>query len=135
MAAVTIGSDFGAPQNKICHCFYCFYFFPTYLPWVRCQDFSFLNGIKPASHALEGRFLITGPPGKSLVHFLLALILTPSFPLPLSQLIYLLFPFLYFSVFCLSFPHTAFLFPCLLFSPPPATALSLTQPSISLSLI
>ena len=29
MAAVTICSDFGAPQNKVCHCFYCF---PTYLP-------------------------------------------------------------------------------------------------------
>ena len=24
MAAVTICSDFGAPQNKICHCFHCF---------------------------------------------------------------------------------------------------------------
>ena len=24
MAAVTICSDFGAPQNKVCHCFHCF---------------------------------------------------------------------------------------------------------------
>ena len=24
MAAVTICSDFGAPQNKACHCFHCF---------------------------------------------------------------------------------------------------------------
>ena len=24
MAAVTIHNDFGAPQNKVCHCFYCF---------------------------------------------------------------------------------------------------------------
>ena len=24
MAVVTIGSDFGAPKNKVCHCFYCF---------------------------------------------------------------------------------------------------------------
>ena len=24
MAAVTIYSDFGAPQNKVCHCFHCF---------------------------------------------------------------------------------------------------------------
>ena len=24
MAAVTIFSDFGAPQNKVCHCFHCF---------------------------------------------------------------------------------------------------------------
>ena len=29
MAAVTIWSDFGGPQNKICHCFPCF---PIYLP-------------------------------------------------------------------------------------------------------
>ena len=41
MAAVTICSDFGAPQNKVCHCFHCF---PIYLPWsdgTRCQDISF----------------------------------------------------------------------------------------------
>ena len=30
MAAVTICSDFGAPQNKLSHCFHCF---PIYLPW------------------------------------------------------------------------------------------------------
>ena len=30
MAAVTICSDFGAPQNKVFHCFHCF---PIYLPW------------------------------------------------------------------------------------------------------
>ena len=30
MAAVTICSDFGAQENKICHCFHCF---PIYLPW------------------------------------------------------------------------------------------------------
>ena len=29
MAAVTICSDFGAPKNKVCHCFHCFL---TYLP-------------------------------------------------------------------------------------------------------
>jgi len=29
MAAVTICSDFGAPQNKVSHCFQCF---PIYLP-------------------------------------------------------------------------------------------------------
>ena len=29
MAAVTICSDFGAPKNKVCHCFHCF---PIYLP-------------------------------------------------------------------------------------------------------
>ena len=30
MAAVTICSDFGAQENKVCHCFQ---FFPIYLPW------------------------------------------------------------------------------------------------------
>ena len=30
MAAVTVHSDFGAQENKICHCFH---FFPFYLPW------------------------------------------------------------------------------------------------------
>ena len=30
MAAVTIHSDFGAQENKLC---YCFHFFPFYLPW------------------------------------------------------------------------------------------------------
>ena len=29
MATVTICSDFGSPQNKVCHCFHCF---PIYLP-------------------------------------------------------------------------------------------------------
>ena len=49
MAAVTICSDFGSPQNKVCHCLHCF---PIYLPWsdrTKCHDLSFLNvGIKPA---------------------------------------------------------------------------------------
>ena len=30
MAEITICSDFGAPQNKDCHCFH---YFPIYLPW------------------------------------------------------------------------------------------------------
>ena len=37
MASVTICSDFGAPRNKVCHCFHCF---PIYLPWsdgTRCR--------------------------------------------------------------------------------------------------
>ena len=41
MAAITICSDFGAPQNKIWHCFHCF---PIYLPWsdrTGCHDLSF----------------------------------------------------------------------------------------------
>ena len=43
MAAVTIHSDSGAQENKICHC--CL-FFPIYLPWsdgTRCWDLHFLN--------------------------------------------------------------------------------------------
>ena len=49
MAAVTICSDFGAQENKVCHCFHCF---PIYLPWSngsRCQDLCFLNAEFQAS--------------------------------------------------------------------------------------
>ena len=41
-AAVTVCGDFGAQENKICHCFHFFFF---YLPWndaTRCHDLSFL---------------------------------------------------------------------------------------------
>ena len=40
IAAVTVCSDFGAQENKVCHCFH---FFPIYLPWfdgTRCHDLS-----------------------------------------------------------------------------------------------
>ena len=43
MAAVTIHSDFGAQENKVCHCFHCF---PIYSPWsdkTSCYDLCFLN--------------------------------------------------------------------------------------------
>ena len=43
LAAVTVGSDSGAQENKAGHCFQ---FFPFYLPWsdgTRCHDLSFLN--------------------------------------------------------------------------------------------
>ena len=43
LAEVTICSDFGAPKNKVWHCFHCF---PIYFPWsdgTRCYDLSFLN--------------------------------------------------------------------------------------------
>ena len=43
LAAVTICSDFGAPQNKDRYCFHCF---PIYLLWndgTGCYDLSFLN--------------------------------------------------------------------------------------------
>ena len=35
MAAITICSDFGAPQNKVWHCFHCF---PIYFPWSAWPD-------------------------------------------------------------------------------------------------
>ena len=43
MAAKTICSDFGAPKNKVWHCFHCF---PIYFPWsdgTRCHDLCFPN--------------------------------------------------------------------------------------------
>ena len=38
MAAVIVRHDFGAQENKVCHCTHCF---PIYLPWsdgTRCHD-------------------------------------------------------------------------------------------------
>ena len=43
MAAAIIYNDYGAQENKICHCFHCF---PTYLQWsdgTRCHDLCFLH--------------------------------------------------------------------------------------------
>ena len=43
MAAITVCSDSGAQENKICHCFH---FPPIYLLWcdgTECYDLSFLN--------------------------------------------------------------------------------------------
>ena len=43
MATVTICSDFGAQENKICHCFH---FLPICLPWsdgTRCHDLIFFS--------------------------------------------------------------------------------------------
>ena len=49
MDAVIICSDFGAPKNKVCHCFH---YFHIYLPWsdgTGCRDLSLLNvEFKPA---------------------------------------------------------------------------------------
>ena len=42
-AAITIHSEFGAQENKVCHRCHCF---PIYLPWsdgTECHDLSFLN--------------------------------------------------------------------------------------------
>ena len=41
MTAVTVFSDFGTQENKVCHSFHCL---PIYLPWsdgTRCHDLSF----------------------------------------------------------------------------------------------
>ena len=52
MAATTVCSDFGAQENKACHCFH---LFPIYLPWsdgTRCHDLRFLNvEFKPVFHS------------------------------------------------------------------------------------
>ena len=43
MAAVTVHGDFGAQENKVCHCFH---YFPIYLLWsdgTECCDLCFLN--------------------------------------------------------------------------------------------
>ena len=43
MAAVTVLSDCGAQENKVCHCFHCL---PIYFPWsdgTGCHDLRFLN--------------------------------------------------------------------------------------------
>ena len=49
MAAVTIYSDFGAQESKVCHCFHCF---PIYLPWrdgTGCHDLCFwMLSFKPS---------------------------------------------------------------------------------------
>ena len=44
---VTIHSDLGAQENKICHCFH---FFPIYLPWsdgTECHDLLWMLNFKP----------------------------------------------------------------------------------------
>ena len=60
MATVTICSDFGVQENKVCHCFHCF---PIYLPWSNgtwCHDLIFENVVlsqlfhSPLSLSLRG---------------------------------------------------------------------------------
>jgi len=41
MAAVTICSDFVAPQNKVTHCFHCFSIYLSWNDGTRCYDLSF----------------------------------------------------------------------------------------------
>ena len=59
MAAVTICSDFGAQENKVCHCFH--FFFPIYSPWsdgTGCHDLSFLN-VEQNSTFFKASLLLT----------------------------------------------------------------------------
>ena len=61
MPPVSIHSDFGAQENKICRCFQ---FFPFYFPWsdgTRCHDVSFLNIEFQASFSLSSFTLIKRP--------------------------------------------------------------------------
>ena len=66
MIAVTICSDFGAPKNKVCHCFHCF---PIYFPWSECWALSQLFH-SPLSLSSRGSLV--------LLHFL------PSLPKVIS---------------------------------------------------
>ena len=43
IAFLTICSDFGAQENKVCHCFHCFLIYLTWRDGTRCHDLSFLN--------------------------------------------------------------------------------------------
>ena len=49
MSLVTICSDFGAQENKVCHCFFCFLMYLLWSDGTGCHDLSFLNvSFKPA---------------------------------------------------------------------------------------
>ena len=43
MAAITICSDFGAPKNKVSHCFHCFPIYLSCSNGTGCHGLSFLN--------------------------------------------------------------------------------------------
>ena len=63
MATVTICSDFGAQENKICHCFHFFFFYLPQNDGTRCHDLSFLNRVlsqfvhSPLSPSLRGSLI------------------------------------------------------------------------------
>ena len=75
MAAVTICSDFGAQENKVCHCFHCF---PIYLPWSDGPDAMILVfwmlSFKPTFSLCSFTFI------KRLFSSLLSAIRVVSFP-------------------------------------------------------
>ena len=68
MAAVTICSDFGAQEDKVCHCFHCF---PIYLSWS--------DGTK--RHDLRFFWMLSFKPAFSLCSFTYIKRLFSSFPL------------------------------------------------------
>ena len=87
---VTICSDFGAPQNKICHCFHCF---PIYLPssdGARCHDLCFwMLSFKPTFSVFSFTFIkrlfsSSSLPAKRLVSsaYLRLLIFLPAVLIP-----------------------------------------------------
>ena len=68
MTAVTICSDFGAPKNKVWHCFHCF---PIHLPWndgSGCYNLCFLNVELKPTFSLSFSLLSRG--SLVLLHFL-----------------------------------------------------------------
>ena len=50
MPAVTICSDFGAQENKVCHCFHCF---PIYLTWILITCWIVLGGTSGKESACQ----------------------------------------------------------------------------------
>ena len=43
MAAITICSDFGAQENKVCHCFHCFHIYLLWRDGARCHHLKFFE--------------------------------------------------------------------------------------------
>ena len=41
MAAITICSDFGVQENKVCYCSHCFSIYLPRSDWTRCHDLNF----------------------------------------------------------------------------------------------
>ena len=58
MAAVTICSDFGAPQNKFSHCFHSFSIYLPLSDGTRCYDLCFLNVELQANFSLSSFIFI-----------------------------------------------------------------------------
>ena len=58
MAAVAICSDFGAQENKVCHCFHCFSIYFSWSDGTKCHDLNFLMlSFKPAFSLFSFTFI------------------------------------------------------------------------------